>query len=172
MTEKKCSACQNTLNIDQFGKTKRDGYRPYCRPCDRQKNRERYAIRKLDPAWRELRNAKHREHLRRNPRSYERRKKEWLKSLYKMSPEDYDNLLASQNGVCAICLQLCKTDRGLSIDHDHSCCPGNKSCGKCIRGLLCSNCNRAIGMLQEDITIITRAIEYLTSPPKLDTMNT
>ena len=95
-----------------------------------------------------------------------RRRGEWLKYKYNMTLEDYDILLKSQNGVCAICQEECKTKKGLAIDHDHKCCPSNKSCGKCIRGLLCSNCNGAIGMLQEDIVILNRAIAYLTSPQK------
>src|SRR6266496_914731 len=38
----------------------------------------------------------------------------------------------------------------LTIDHDHDCCPGSASCGKCIRGFLCGLCNSAIGMLNND----------------------
>jgi hypothetical protein len=155
MDTKVCNKCNETLPKDIFVYGK-------CKPCANKTQRERQAILKLDPVWRANRNAKAREAKRRNPRSYERRKKEWLKSLYKMTPEHYDQLLLSQNNVCAVCQQECKTTRGLAVDHDHKCCPGNKSCGKCIRGLLCSNCNRAIGMLQEDISILNRAIEYLS----------
>lgn len=38
----------------------------------------------------------------------------------------------------------------LVVDHDHSCCPGNKSCGGCIRGLICHSCNVAEGFLRGD----------------------
>ena len=41
------------------------------------------------------------------------------------------------------------TDRNLSVDHDHACCPtGGRSCGKCARGLLCVRCNSCLGWLE------------------------
>jgi hypothetical protein len=132
----------------------------------RKKSRQKHQQRKIDPEYRARRNAIARKSKALNPRSYMRRRGEWLKYKHNMTLEDYDILLKSQNGVCAICLQECKTKKGLAIDHNHSCCPVDRSCGKCIRGLLCSNCNRAIGMLQEDVVILNRAIAYLTSPQK------
>lgn len=38
----------------------------------------------------------------------------------------------------------------LVVDHDHACCPGATSCGLCIRGLLCTQCNCAAGLLGDD----------------------
>lgn len=58
--------------------------------------------------------------------------------------------------------QICGMDRPLTIDHDHSCCSGKKrTCGKCFRGLLCRQCNAAIGMANDDPKILERAIAYL-----------
>lgn len=50
-------------------------------------------------------------------------------------------LYAAQDARCAGCREPFP-DTQLEIDHDHSCCPGRWSCGRCIRGLLCRRCNR------------------------------
>ena len=39
---------------------------------------------------------------------------------------------------------------GLHIDHDHDCCPGLGSCGKCVRGALCARHNVYLGYLEAD----------------------
>jgi hypothetical protein len=49
-----------------------------------------------------------------------------------------------------------------SIDHDHACCPAGKACMKCVRGLLCSNCNTAIGMLKDNIELLINAALWIT----------
>lgn len=50
----------------------------------------------------------------------------------------------------------------LVVDHDHRCCPGDtKSCGKCIRGLICRPCNLAIGMLGNDSARSRALADYL-----------
>lgn len=74
---------------------------------------------------------------------------------------DYDALSAGQGDACAICRQPCRLG-ALSIDHDHACCPaGDRSCGECIRGLLCRTCNVALGNMRDDPTLLRRAAEYL-----------
>lgn len=153
---KVCNRCKQTLPKDIFVYGK-------CRPCNNITAKEKYHFRMSnDPVYKEIKRLQAQKDREKNPRSYERRKKEWLKYNYNMTPEDYDKLLSSQNGVCAICQKICKSGKGLAIDHNHSCCPSGKSCGKCIRGLLCSNCNRALGMFQESIDILNRAIRYLS----------
>ena len=82
--------------------------------------------------------------------------------------EQFDALLAAQGGVCAIC----KTDKpggrgGFHIDHDHSCCPRSKSCGKCVRGLLCNNCNVGRGAFKDDPDLIKAALEYSLKPLRI-----
>jgi hypothetical protein len=56
---------------------------------------------------------------------------------------------------------ICGSDQDLVIDHDHNCCPGMWSCGKCVRGMLCRKCNLGIGHLRDDVTLILRAAEYI-----------
>lgn len=68
-------------------------------------------------------------------------------------------LLEKQENRCAICnKEFVETG---CIDHDHSCCGPNRHCAKCRRDLLCHKCNTAIGLLEEDITILLGAVKYL-----------
>jgi hypothetical protein len=75
--------------------------------------------------------------------------------------ESYSILEKSQNGVCAICKNPEKHNKRLSVDHDHNCCPETKTCGKCTRGLLCSICNKTLGMVKDDVKILQDMIDYL-----------
>ena len=76
---------------------------------------------------------------------------------HNITKEYYDLLLNKYNNKCWIC----KESDAVHIDHAHSCCPGGWSCGKCIRGILCSNCNTAIGLMSDDIKKLNNAISYL-----------
>lgn len=73
---------------------------------------------------------------------------------YGLELGEYDRMLAAQGDVCAICKGHCGRERRLSVDHCHS-------TGR-VRGLLCQNCNAAIGMLKEDVALFFRAVEYLS----------
>lgn len=80
---------------------------------------------------------------------------------YKISYRDYLEILESQGGVCKICGKEPEGSYSLVVDHDHSCCPFQDTCGKCIRGLLCGKCNTGIGCLDESKEIILSALRYL-----------
>jgi len=77
----------------------------------------------------------------------EDRRRRHLKRLYGLSPEQYDEMLAKQDGKCALCLRP-QDKKHFSVDHDHRCCQGKKSCGKCVRGILCQPCNRRVASLE------------------------
>jgi hypothetical protein len=82
---------------------------------------------------------------------------------YGLTVEDYTAMLEAQGGGCAICGQPCATGRFLAVDHDHACCPEPaRSCGRCVRGLLCADCNYAIGLLRDDTDRVAAALRYLT----------
>lgn len=72
---------------------------------------------------------------------------------HKITGERYRELLSSQQGVCAICRQS-NVRLGevvpLGIDHDHVCCSGRSSCGRCVRGLHCAGCGGFLGLLEYD----------------------
>lgn len=80
--------------------------------------------------------------------------------MYNLTRDEYEALLFAQNGVCAICLSP-PGRRGWAVDHDHSCCPGPRSCGKCVRGLLCDKCNIGLGYFNELPALLKRAANYL-----------
>lgn len=64
---------------------------------------------------------------------------------YGLTVEQYDFLLESQGGRCAVCRSHSPgPTENWHIDHDHRCCDGNRSCGKCVRGLLCQECNARV----------------------------
>ena len=85
-----------------------------------------------------------------------------LKVMYNTTREAFEALLAKQGGCCAICGTAEPGGKGTwQVDHDHSCCAGRKSCGKCIRGLLCVRCNTALGLLRDSIKVLERALIYL-----------
>jgi len=83
---------------------------------------------------------------------------------YGLTLERYDEILASQGGGCAICGEQCATGRQLAVDHDHGCCavpPSDRTCGKCVRGLLCASCNNALGAFRDSPRLLLIAADYL-----------
>ena len=81
-----------------------------------------------------------------------------VSSAFKITKTEFNNLLKLQNNVCAICLcpetrALGNSEPRLCVDHCHK--------NKKIRGLLCRNCNSAIGMLKDSKEIIMRAASYV-----------
>ena len=83
-----------------------------------------------------------------------------LRRQYKLTPDTYGAILLSQGGACAIC-KTPPDGKRLSVDHDHSCCPGEVTCGECVRGLLCDNCNWWLGLIDDDLGRLTEAELYL-----------
>ena len=83
-----------------------------------------------------------------------------LKYKYGITYDQYEVMLEKQGGGCAICQTKESGGRGrFHIDHDHSCCPQEKTCGECIRGLLCASCNTKLGVLESEW--VRKANEYL-----------
>lgn len=141
----------------------------WCPTCKVEKPLAAYTVykigkRKGHPAGscKECRTVLHKTRKRADPTIYERI--EWpskLKKLYGITVEQYDTLLAEQNGACAVCGSKSSYSRNyrstarakLSVDHCHA-------TGK-IRGLLCTRCNRALGLIGDNIETALRMSEYL-----------
>ena len=89
--------------------------------------------------------------------SKEVRRQRTLKTKYGISVEQYDQMLADQDGACAICGGSgpgASRFGVLVVDHDHE--TGD------VRGLLCSNCNSAIGLMGDSLETVKKAADYLS----------
>lgn len=75
-----------------------------------------------------------------------------------------ERMLVEQGG-CAICRtevpRAVGFRNGWHVDHDHKCCPGDRTCGKCIRAILCADCNKLIGMARDSAELLLQAATYL-----------
>lgn len=94
-----------------------------------------------------------------------------LKATYNLSAEQYWAIYDYQGGACAICGWATGASKKLSVDHDHACCDGPKSCGKCVRGILCSNCNVYLGRTRDNPDAWMRGYKYLKRPPAQSVLN-
>lgn len=102
---------------------------------------------------RECGRIRHRQYYKENTSSisgYNRSKKRL--SRYGITVEEYISLLENQNSKCAICKRIQLT-KSLAVDHNHK-------TGK-VRGLLCGNCNLALGLLEDNATFLQAGIDYL-----------
>jgi len=80
-----------------------------------------------------------------------------------LTSEQVLDMLVTQGGCCAIC--RIDLPGKFYIDHDHACCSHSGSCGKCVRGILCSNCNTGLGRFSDSVELMLTAIEYLSRRP-------
>jgi hypothetical protein len=84
-------------------------------------------------------------------------------SQYGLTPDQFARLLEVQGYACGMCREPFEDHEPICIDHDHACCPDEKrSCGRCLRGLLCTDCNTALGHIEKRLAI---AKAYLSHPP-------
>ena len=85
--------------------------------------------------------------------------------MYGITDAEYDALLESQDGLCAICRQPETTIRNgrvqpLSVDHDHE--------TGAIRGLLCARCNHMLGAAKDKASTLWAAVQYLAAAWRLE----
>jgi recombination endonuclease VII len=73
-----------------------------------------------------------------------------LRQKYGLNAYDVERMIAEQNGVCA----LCGVRKATQVDHDHK--------TSLVRGVLCLNCNAALGAAGDDTRILDAARQYLS----------
>lgn len=138
--KKQCQMCNKTKSVSVFHKSKvtKDGYSSYCSPCKVECNRKSESKRLSENRENHLR----------------QRKNNHLKTMYKITIDDYDIMHTNQKGLCAICLKPeTQAYRRLAVDHCHK---KNK-----VRALLCYGCNRGLGSFLDNPTSLRNAAAYL-----------
>lgn len=140
-----CARCEETKAIIDFprDRTRKSGRYPYCKTCNSAKVKAQWEVLRTTPEGRAV-----------------IRRTSWRTRLrtYGVSEEQYFALLASQNGVCAICSRP-ETHRNrdcvkpLTVDHNHV-------TGQ-VRALLCHHCNCVLGLAREDPSTLDAAAAYL-----------
>lgn len=151
---KTCTLCQTEKFLADFHRNSyaKDGHQSRCKECARRIARQHYA--------------ENTEHHKKLSKAYiqerpELRKKIRLKYMYNLEWEDYLAMFHAQGGTCYICNQECTKFPGLSVDHDHRCCPGDRSCGKCVRRLLCDACNNGLKFFRDNADRMRVAANYI-----------
>lgn len=152
---RKCYKCRRIKDLTEFYKHKNQplGRMYECKSC-RKKYKKRWYRQNLEKS--QLNTKLYRQRNKDN--MYEIDKRNHLKTKYNLTLEQYKNLLILQNYVCKICKKpetviKSKKRAVLSVDHNHQ--------TKEIRGLLCNNCNRALGLFKDDVVLLQGAINYI-----------
>lgn len=133
-----CSKCKNKKPPDDFprDKNRKSGRYPTCKKCRAEQARKRYQLGYREKKLVSVRATN-------------------LRKQYGLSIDQFDALLAAQEGRCAICREGPKegTKTPWYVDHDHK-------TGK-VRGILCINCNVALGHLKDSPKLCVAAAQYL-----------
>ena len=137
---KRCPRCKTKKPFKEFYKTKHNkGKSTHCIKCmlivNKKYNTKEYC---------------HNRYLKTKDRLWKNK----LQRDFGITSDEYSKKLKKQRGKCAICdTSIKQNGKNLAVDHNHK--------TKKIRGLLCNNCNVAIGFLKEDIQKAKNLIKYL-----------
>lgn len=164
---KTCARCKIEKSTTEFYHTGAGKPKSYCKDCDKALRRERYAA---NPAVRAAAIANAAQWAAANPERLSAIRKRnqpnnHRKYKYKLDRPRWDAMVLAQEGRCAVCGQPMVGK--VCVDHDHSCCPGEKTCGQCVRGLLDQHCNTGIGHLGESPERLRAAAAYLEASAPL-----
>jgi len=161
--------CQTVKSYSEFLRDKNNrggvGNSAVCKRCNSLRNTERQQN-QPDKRRQQSRNwaKRHPENGRkasrawkqRDPEGYKALQRKWSLAEYGLTTQDYDRMLAAQQGSCAICREPPTGKRAnqvLHVDHDHI-------TGK-VRALLCVSCNHGLGKMKDSPALLPRAAAYL-----------
>lgn len=156
---KECKSCgiEKPLLDFPIRSSTPDGHYWLCFDCKRARDRE------YGRQYRE----RHPEQKRQSARKYARkdmarqvRSELALKTKYGLTPEAFQEKLAAQGGRCPFCPEGVETTNW-DVDHDHACCAGASTCGKCLRDLLCHKHNVGLGYWNDDPEALRQAADYI-----------
>jgi hypothetical protein len=181
--QKKCTKCKVTKDLSEFHQDARIqcGVTARCKECTKIDKKGRRVLPhrakgvivscskclELKPRYTIGRNQcqecslKHLKDRRWKPEAKARRKNSDLIYQYNITSETYAQMLEGQGGVCLGCEDPPEPGKLLCVDHDHDCCPGKKSCGKCVRGLLCGPCNLLEAKIRKALHAAARLVAYI-----------
>lgn len=139
---KKCSSCGESKPLEEFHKkaNAKDGRQSKCKPCNNASVRKWQADN--PEAWEKI--------WRRNSYGDENNLKRRARA-YGLTVDELKDLLIKADGKCEICEQ--PPTRWLVVDHCHK--------GGNVRGILCEQCNQALGLFRDNPEVMQRAINYL-----------
>jgi hypothetical protein len=160
---KRCKRCGELRSLDDYYKNPAgaDGLRPECKTCTAARRAAWYAenaalekarVKRWQQANAERVNAANRAR-RRSPEARRAQRDGYLRRKYGITIEQYEEMLAAQGGVCAICGREPNPNISLHVDHDHE--------TGALRGLTCFRCNQAMGAFGEDPGLLRAAGDYL-----------
>lgn len=126
-TSKRCSQCKAYKPTTDFARHRgqKDGFQCRCKECSK------LDWERPDSSWRSKR----------------------IQTQYGITAEQYNEMLADQEGVCAVCAEPCKSGQRLSIDHDHV--------SGLVRGLCCRSCNNGLGRFRDNKDFLVKAAIYI-----------
>ena len=155
-----CSRCNTEKPVEEFPYRKdamkyKCNRESWCKLCKKEYEKIRVMS---DPEKKRKKYEQNEKWKSKNPDRYKGKifSSKWKRVGINCTEADYVKMLEEQQSVCAICgqLDIVKGKQvALSVDHCHT--TGN------IRGLLCGNCNRAIGLLKDSPELLMKAIKYL-----------
>lgn len=143
--DKTCCRCKEIKLQSDFHKDKSrvDGHAPVCKSC-KQIDSKKYSRLLYNKEYFTTDNGRY------------TRYKYMLKYYYRLSEEDFQEMLDTTKGVCPVCQRGFTYDRSgtkIVIDHCHS--------TGMIRGLLCSDCNSGLGLIGDTYESSVRLLKYL-----------